>query len=69
MRENDRDTIVASSDVGVALRHLVERSSYHQKLDSHISKLRGVLFFDVTTVIDGPFIQDYQGCNSLGTGA
>ena len=48
-------TILVLSDLGVGLYHLVERSTGHQKLHSHILKLQKVV-----TMINSSFIQDHQ---------
>ena len=57
--------ILVLNDLGVGLHHLVERSRCHQKLHFHILKLQEVRF-DVATMINSSFIQDHQGCETLG---
>ena len=68
MMENSLDTIFVLDSVGVALHHVAERSSRHQKLYFRILMLLEVLF-DVIIMIDRSIIQDHQGCDTLGAGA
>ena len=66
--ESHPHTIFVLNDLIVDLHHLAARSTCHQKLHFHISKLQKVRFFYVAAMINSFSIQDNQGCESLGAG-
>ena len=58
MMESYPHTILQLNDLGVNLDYLVQRSTHHQKLHSHILKLQEISFH-VAAMINSSFIQDH----------
>ena len=67
MWQNCLDTTAVLNGVNEAWRHPAERSSRYLKPHSHILMQRKY-FFDVSSMIDLFFIEDYQGRYALETG-